>query len=429
MRLGAGRLRSVLARGVNPFALLRAAPFYARYTMRFHLPAELLLGAYSGVAFLADLVSRKTLGASDWVLSLQASVPMMAFIFAMVWRELLEGVDRKKILVVTGLLGKGLFVAAAAVTDSVAFLVLFTVIMLVDSAFIPMRNSIFRANYDQNVRGRLFGSVVSLMSIVLIVTNRAAAGWLDHDDQSYRILFPIAGILGLGAHLLYARIRLRGEERNHVERTREPILRRIARPFRTTARILRVDRAFRAYEVGFFVYGLAFLMNLPLVVMLIVDELNLDYGPAATARFIFGQVMMIVLSPFVGRLLDRSHPARLMAGGGLLLALHSGLLFLAQGVEMVAASYLVYGIAMTAVNLAWNLGPVHFAPTERDSADYMAVHVTLVGLRAILAPFLVLVAKGLLGLRAGFAVSATLYVLATVLMIRLAARSRASATG
>jgi hypothetical protein len=63
---------------------------------------------------------------------------------------------------------------------------------------------------------------------------------------------------------------------------------------------------------------------------------------------------------------------------------------------------------------------VQFAPSERQSADYMAVHVTLTGLRAMLAPALALGAERLVGLRLGFAISAGLYAVAAVLMFALA---------
>ncbi|MHC4861623.1 MAG: MFS transporter, partial [Planctomycetota bacterium] len=147
--------------------------------------------------------------------------------------------------------------------------------------------------------------------------------------------------------------------------------------------------------------------------------LDLDYERASLGRFVIGQLMMILLAPLAGRLLDRSHPARMMALGCGILTLHAGLLLVTQGFWTLFASYLFFGIAMTPVILAWNLGPVQFARTERESADYMAVHVTLTGLRAVLAPGIALAAKSLLGLSGGFAVSTALYATAAVLMFRL----------
>ena len=427
------RIRRAFGRGVGVFAFARAAPFYARYTVRFHLPAEVLLGLYSGIFMLADLVSRKTLHASDLVLTLQTSVPTMTLVLAMVWRDLLAGRDRRRVVALTGWFGKGLLVLAAFITTPGIFLALVIAFALVDSAFIPLRNAIFRANYHGRVRGRIFGGVVSMMNLALVAANLASAFLLDHHEQLYRVLFPVAGVIGLVAHLIYSRIRVRGDGPQRLPRTAEapgPILTRLhlplARAWRVTIRILRADPLFAAYEGGFFIYGLAFLMNLPLVVMLIVDELNLPYEQAAFGRFVIGQVMLILLSPFAGRLLDRSHPARLMAGACLLLTLHAGLLAITGGFGTLVLAYVVYGIAMTGVNLAWNLGPMHFAPTEKESTDYMAVLVSLTGVRGMLGPLVALGAKWLFGLRAAFVVSAILFAIAAILMARLSRRIRAA---
>jgi MFS family permease len=258
------------------------------------------------------------------------------------------------------------------------------------------------------------------MNLVLIATNLGAAFLLDRWEWSYRVLFPVAGVIGFGAHAIYARLRVRG---NDAPPPAEPPpirpLRSLGRAFATTVRILREDPRFRAYEAGFFIYGLAFLVNLPLVVILIVNELELDYDQASFGRFVVAQVMMVLLAPVAGRLLDRSHPARMMGVGCALLTIHGALLFLTTGFWTLFASYLVFGVAMTTVILAWNLGPVQFARTEREAADYMAVHVTLTGLRAVIAPGIALAAKGLLGLRAGFVVSTGFYALAALLMFRL----------
>ncbi len=43
-----------------------------------------------------------------------------------------------------------------------------------------------------------------------------------------------------------------------------------------------------------------------------------------------------------------------------------------------------YGVMMSGVNLAWMLGPVHFAPSPALVPHYVAIHTSLVGLRGIL---------------------------------------------
>jgi hypothetical protein len=166
---------NLLSRGIRALAFSKGAPFYARYTLRYHLPAEVLLGMFGGVWMLADLLTRKTLGASKEVLAIQTSVPMMTFLVAMVWRDLLEGKSRRRILLVTGVLGKGLLIAVAFIESPGPFLAIVILFAMVDSAFIPLKNAIFRANYSESVRGRFFGRAVSLANMSLVVANLVAA--------------------------------------------------------------------------------------------------------------------------------------------------------------------------------------------------------------------------------------------------------------
>jgi MFS family permease len=420
-------LRTAFSRGANVFMFARAAPFYARYTLRYHLPAEMLLGSFSGIVMLADILARKTLGAPDWMVTVQASVPMMMFVLAMVWRDLLDRVDRRKTLLFSGFLGKGVFLLGAFVVSPLSLLMLIVVWAVVESAFVPVRNSIFRSNYDDRVRGRLFGGVVSMTNLVLVAVNLGAAWILTRWESSYRILFPVAALLGIAAHVIYSRVRVRGRDRAPADApVARPLRTALTRAFTTTVRILREDRAFRAYERNFFIYGMAFLMNLPLVVFLMVDELKLAYDQASLGRFVVSQLIMILLAPIVGRLLDKSHPAKLMSFGCLLLAVHAALLFFTHDFWLLCVSYGIFGVAMTGVIMSWNLGPVQFAPTKEAATDYMAVHVTLTGLRAMLGPVLALTAKEWLGLRAGFLVSAGLYALSGILMLRITGVRRES---
>ena len=42
----------------------------------------------------------------------------------------------------------------------------------------------------------------------------------------------------------------------------------------------------------------------------------------------------------------------------------------------------IFGAAMAGVLIAWNMGPVTFAPAASLAATYMMIHVALVGVRA-----------------------------------------------
>jgi hypothetical protein len=120
----------------------------------------------------------------------------------------------------------------------------------------------------------------------------------------------------------------------------------------------------------------------------VTDELKLSY----TAGIMINAIIPLAVMPFAipawSRLMDRSHIIHFRS-------IHGWSFFLAS-VAVTAASYLhsvelVYlgsvllGVGYAGGTLAWNLGHQDFASAERDS-EYMAVHVTLNGIRGILAP-------------------------------------------
>jgi hypothetical protein len=55
--------------------------------------------------------------------------------------------------------------------------------------------------------------------------------------------------------------------------------------------------------------------------------------------------------------------------------------------NLLYVSAVIQGLAFGGGVLAWNLGHLDFAPAHRAS-EYMGVHVTLTGLRGLIAPFL-----------------------------------------
>jgi hypothetical protein len=60
------------------------------------------------------------------------------------------------------------------------------------------------------------------------------------------------------------------------------------------------------------------------------------------------------------------------------------MLMTATSVHALVVASILYGIGMAGVNLAWTLGPVSLARDASQASQYLAIHATLVSLRAIL---------------------------------------------
>ena len=70
--------------------------------------------------------------------------------------------------------------------------------------------------------------------------------------------------------------------------------------------------------------------------------------------------------------------------------------FIVWAVLCFAARGICFGLGMGGGKLAWNLGHLHFAPRE-EAELYMGIHVSLTGLRGLIAPLTGMLLWGLIG--------------------------------
>ncbi|MCZ6786775.1 MAG: hypothetical protein O7E54_06375, partial [Planctomycetota bacterium] len=208
------------------------------------------------------------------------------------------------------------------------------------------------------------------------------------DPRWLRVLFPVCALLSMAGLFRLGRIRWRGWKRRHAKRERGAgAWAAFVNAWKDAFRILRDDRSFRTYEIGFMLYGFGFLMFVPQAVVYAEQDLGLSYGAWTWARGVAFPVGIGLAAALAGRLSDRFGVVRTTAAAFALLA---GVFLSMPHVETEAAVIVVwglFGIVMAAVDVGWSLGPLHFAPKDRASA-YVAVHFGLVGVRSAVAPAL-----------------------------------------
>jgi MFS family permease len=406
---------------LNFLFVRRGAGFYARYTIHHHLRAGILEGLCYGIIGLNSFVAKKTLFAADWEISALTSLPMVVFLFSSVWAQYMTDANNSRFIILAGVLGRLSLLAFFFVGSSLPLLSLIVLFNLAHALFLPAQSRIFQANYPSETRGRTVSLVQSRTMLFTALAAYGAGRLLDLNPYSYKWLFPLAGLLGLWAYYRYAQIGLRGG--GMPQRPR-----RKAFPFSDFFSILKKDRRFLWYEIFFFIYGLGFMTTLPLIYFLFVDELGMSYDDFAGSYLVVPQVVMLVLTPIFGRLMDRLNPVRLCAIAFAFLAFWPLILGFAVSIWYAYAAFVFFGIGMAAVHVTWTLGALYFAPA-REAQKYHSIHVTLVGLRACIAPWLaVLVLKPYIGLRPTFYIACAFFAISSVLMYLLHVRtSRRSA--
>jgi MFS family permease len=279
-----------------------------------------------------------------------------------------------------------------------------------------------RTNYAPTVRGKMYAWMQLVTILGTILAAKLCAWLLDHDPRWLRVLFPVAGVLGLTSFLLLARIRWRRQRRLLARpHPHEGIVAAWISAWRETARILREDRDFRTYEIGFMAYGVGFLASVPLLVLYAEERLALSYGQYTWATAAAFPLAQIAAMAAWGRLSDRWGVVRTTAVAFLGLSAFFFSMTLVSGAVGLVIAYAIWGLAMAGVDVGWSLGPLHFAPDDQAHM-YAAVHFCMVGIRSVVAPFLGFAVKSWLGFAPAFAMSGGLLVVAALVVASIGRR-------
>jgi MFS family permease len=358
------------------------------------------MGLFGGVVNLSAFCAMRSYGAPEWTPQLLIVVGQGPWLLAPVWPRLLRDVPRQRLFTWLGWIAKGplLLVGLAGVVstgpegagtgDAWLFVAAILLVYNAEAAYTPHRNALMRANYPLELRGRIYGMITSVTVLGSMAAALLAGRLIDQDARWARVVFPAAAVLGLLGHVMLSRIRWRHEDPGATAAVEERGIGRAVRTGWTSMwRTLRDDRDFRDFEINFILYGTGLLAAMPLVVAFAEGPLGLSTAQWSLADRLALPVMQLLVVPLAGRLCDRIGVVRLMAiSFSLVGAFFLSMLLVRDGTSLVAA-YVLYGVCMAGVNVAWALGPLLFAPA-RQAHHYASVHMAMVGIRSVIGPLL-----------------------------------------
>jgi MFS family permease len=410
-------------------------PRIANYTWSRQWKAEVCTGIVAGATGLASFVAMRSLGAPSWTPQFMAVAGQAVWLVAPGLEAFTSHLDARRAFIWLGLLANIplLLLALLPVTPTQDghgaglgpwgwFVAAIVVLTALDGLYLPLRAALIRANYAESVRGRFFGWLSAVSKSATVASSKFGGFLLDLDPRMLRVYFPLAGIAGIVEHFRIAGIRWHRTEalrpQNHDD-TRG----RFVQLLREGLGVLRTDRDFRTYEIAFMLYGMGFLMSNPLVAEFMNDTLRLSYGEATWALGFAEPVSYLAVALAVGPWFHRLGVVRVTCVSFAVLAIFfAALAFVATPFAFVAL-YFVFGAAMAGVNLGWNLGPMRFAPPGQARA-YTAVHLLVVGVRIVIAPFVGYGLARLTGVPFVFCVASLLVAAGALTAARLARRVR-----
>jgi hypothetical protein len=337
----------------------------------------------------AGAVSSRALNLAVAVL---AGAPAFANILSFLWAALSHGRHKIRFLVALQLAVASCVTLIAVAPRDPAGLFIFTSgvvgARMFWSGVVTVRSTVWRANYPRHTRARLAGKLATVQALGMTLVGVGIGAAMKGNDEAFRLLFPIGAASGLIGTWIYAGLRIRGHrtllraEANGTE-TRGSLV----SPFQLR-RVLLDDDRFRRYMTCMFVFGTGNLMvSAPLVIML-KDRFGLDPFASILIVSSIPTLLMPISIPIWSRLLDRVHIIQFRAVHSWAFAASTAMMLLGAVTGRPALFWLgaiCKGIAFGGGVLGWNLGHHDFAPVERSSL-YMGVHVTLTGVRGMLAP-------------------------------------------
>lgn len=257
------------------------------------------------------------------------------------------------------------------------------------SGIITLRPTVWRSNYPAVMRATAVGNFQTMQYVMAGVVGVVVGSVLNVHPGWFAPLVIAVASIGFVAFFATRKQRVRREKRmRRAELDSAPVMKPWHGPV-VVWRVLRKDPMWARFMLWMFVLGLGNMLLGPILTIVLRDQFELGYLRSILITSSIMALVMPLSIPIWARYLDRSHVVRFRArqtwmfvGSATVACL--GVLF--HRVELLYLTAVLQGIAYGGGTLAWNLGHVDFAPPTHTS-QYMASHVTLNGIRGLIAPF------------------------------------------
>jgi len=253
---------------------------------------------------------------------------------------------------------------------------------------IPLLTQIWRLNYPEAARGRLF-SIAGVVRAAAAMGFGFFGGWLIGQDLGhYRwLLWIFAACAFISGHLTR---RLPSVVWSAREDTPPGLW--------AALRWVKKDRDFRTLLISWMMMGIGNLVAACLFVEYLANPVHGINLPGRDVAWITGVVpvlfRMLCAYPW-GVIYDKMGLFKVRAVLNLIFAAGILVFYLGENMFCWTLGMALWGVANAGGNVTWGLWVTKLAP-EHAVAEYMSVHSFLTGLRGVLAPYLAFAALGVM---------------------------------
>lgn len=408
-----------------------------RITFRLHLAYAACDGLSLGILALNEFILLKSLHCTDMQVAILfqiATVPMLLSTVLTGYISRVRNIRaalRRMAWITRAPLFLFLLFPAAPVANGWAWahLALFAFYYMASPFILPSINVFTRANYSALRFGRLFSLAQSTTQLFTFGATIVTGVLLRWDNGAFRYLLPALGVAGLiGIYAITAAPVRFGPREIRNPGNGPSRWAAAGATLRQAYEILKGDRNFTFFQAGMMSYGIGFHMALGVVAIFLQDYLKLKYDAIAIIKNI-PVLLSIVTYPLIGSFMDKRDPHTVAAVTYVFCICYFLLLLLTYwmpnawmvrgwSIPLVSA-FVFYGIFAAGIGLVWTIGSSYFAPLGM-AGTYHGIHISLTGIRGLIAPPLGI----LIYQKGGFAAAFTICLLLQVIAIIIQRYSR-----
>ena len=331
----------------------------------------------------------------DIVVALLIATPEFANITSFLWTAATHGKPKIRtinLLQAATIILVGLIALVPVTADGLFVMAgLFVAARVCFSGVLTLRATVWRHNYSRFDRARATAKLQTIVALIIAATGYGVGRIMDaYGPQVFRGVVPTACVLGAVGVFIYGRIRLRGHAKLLKDERGDPGQDRPSINPSAMLRLLRADPFYARFQLSMSLLGAGNLMVAAPLAIILKDRMDAGYAGGITIVSTIPLIVLPFTVPFWAWLLARTHVVRFRALHSWVFVVGQSLLLvgvLRESMPLLGVAMAIQGFGYAGGSLAWNIGHLDFAP-QKKATQYMAVHVTLNGVRGILAPLL-----------------------------------------
>ncbi len=169
----------------------------------------------------------------------------------------------------------------------------------------PTINFLLKSNYEHQHFGKLYSYATSINKVVMLVITFVYGLLLDTHYFAFTYSLPLAGMLSVVSLFLLSRI----EYVQTPLQIRRTVWRAAGDSMRDMIHILKSNKPYFHFEVGFMFYGFSFMVSVTVIAIFFYEGLDLNYSSVAFYKNAYN-ILAIVLLPYFGGLMGTIDPRK-----------------------------------------------------------------------------------------------------------------------